>query len=220
MGFSTWDSSGTSNLLIAGAQDLSDRVLPAGRLREPLTAAASADALLVDGSSPAGIDRVQESARRRHGVPSSSARSAGHAGSHSGRAGVGRLPATSILAVAGIARPDRFFADLEAAHLRAQGEARVPRSSSVHRRRHRRASPATARDAGATLVLTTEKDAVRLAARRLGDLRIRGGPADRRHRALVRRLAPVERDSSRHSAPGTEHPAPGTQHPAPGRRHP
>ncbi len=48
------------DLLIAGAHDLSDRVLPAGRLREPLTAAASADALLVDGSGPADDDRFKD----------------------------------------------------------------------------------------------------------------------------------------------------------------
>jgi tetraacyldisaccharide 4'-kinase len=45
------------DLLIAGAHDLSDRVLPAGRLREPLTAAAAADARLGDGSGPAGDDQ-------------------------------------------------------------------------------------------------------------------------------------------------------------------
>ena len=69
------------DLLVACARTIcSDRVLPAGRLREPLTAAAAADALLVDGSSPAG-DRPRSrersaSARRSR----SSAGSAGRAG--------------------------------------------------------------------------------------------------------------------------------------------
>ena len=53
---------------------------------------------------------------------------------------------------------------------------RVPRSPSVHGARRRARSPRAAAATGATLVLTTEKDAVRLAACDLGDLPIASVP--------------------------------------------
>ena len=161
------------DLLVACSQDLRDRVLPAGRLREPLTAAASADALLVENPGPVTMDELKRAfgvstafhVERRIGRPR---------WLHSGE------PATigagaAIVAVAGIARPDRFFADLEAAQL-------APRTKLVFRDHH----PYTeadvariahaARDASAAIVLTTEKDAVRLAARDLGTLQIAAVP--------------------------------------------
>ena len=162
------------NLLITGRHDLNDRVLPAGRLREPLAAAAAADALLIDfrgdlrGDSSGDRDvaktlgvattfTVERTIGRPRWVKSGEAVSTG--------------PTDRVLAVAGIARPDRFFSDLEAAHLK-------PHATLVFRDHHpytdadvdRIAS--TARAAGATIILTTEKDAVRLSARELGDLPI------------------------------------------------
>jgi tetraacyldisaccharide 4'-kinase len=68
------------DLLVACSRDLSDQVLPAGRLREPLTAAASADALLVEARArPASTSSRKRSASARRSM--SSAGSAGHAGS-------------------------------------------------------------------------------------------------------------------------------------------
>ena len=157
------------DLLIAAGHDLGDQVLPAGRLREPLAAAASADALLVDEAGPAGgrdlattlgvrtVFRVD----RKIGPP---------CWMNSGEV-VSIGPTDKILAVAGIARPDRFFADLETANSK-------PHATLVFRDHHPYTDAdidriaRTARAAGATIVLTTEKDAVRLSARRLGDLQV------------------------------------------------
>ena len=53
------------DLLLADAADLTDRVLPAGRLREPISAARAADAVL---TIDAGEERIEE-LRRALGVP-------------------------------------------------------------------------------------------------------------------------------------------------------
>jgi tetraacyldisaccharide 4'-kinase len=155
------------DLLIAGGRDLGDQVLPAGRLREPLAAAASADALLVSNAGPDGgrnvaqtlgvgtVFRIERTIGRPRRVSSGEVVEIG--------------PADRILAVAGIARPDRFFADLEAANAK-------PHTTLVFRDHHPYTDAdidrigRSARAAGATIILTTEKDAVRLSAGRLGDL--------------------------------------------------
>ena len=157
------------DLLMADPGDLSDHVLPAGRLREPVGAAASADALLITGGSPASDDRLKRAlgvavtfrVRRSLGQPR---------WLETGQAADLRS-ADAILAVAGIARPERFFADLSAANLTIA-------ATETFRDHH----PYTdadverivrARDkAGATLVVTTEKDAVRLSAPSLRGLRV------------------------------------------------
>ena len=161
------------DLLVTGRHDLADQVLPAGRLREPLAAAAFADALLVDdhgsdGSANVAITlgvgtvfHVKRTIGRPRWMNSGEAVSIG--------------PADRILAVAGIARPDRFFADLEAANAK-------PHATLVFRDHHPYTDAdiarisRTARAAGATIVLTTGKDAVRLSARRLGDLQVAAVP--------------------------------------------
>jgi tetraacyldisaccharide 4'-kinase len=157
------------DLLLAEPDDLLDHVLPAGRLREPVGAAASADALLITGGS---TDR-DEHLKRALGV----------AVTFRVRRSIGRplwfetgQPAEVrsddvVLAVAGIARPERFFADLSAANM-------CIAATETFRDHH----PYTdadvdriirARDkAGAAFVVTTEKDAVRLSARQLRDLRV------------------------------------------------
>jgi tetraacyldisaccharide 4'-kinase len=152
------------DLLVAGRHDLHDQVLPAGRLREPLAAAASADALFIDVNGDRNVAKTLGVATVFHvertiGCPR---------WMNSGEA-VSIGPADRILAVAGIARPDRFFADLEAATAK-------PHATLVFRDHHPYTDAdidrigRTVRAAGATIVLTTEKDAVRLSARRLGDL--------------------------------------------------
>jgi tetraacyldisaccharide 4'-kinase len=161
------------DLLIADARDLADRVLPAGHLRESLTAAGLADALLIADDDAEGDLRLRRElgirtafrVRRVLGTP----RWIG--------SGDGADPAADeiVLAVAGIARPERFFADLTAAGWRVAG-------TEVFRDHHPYTDADAARIAraahgvAATLVLTTEKDGVRLAARDLGDLRIAAVP--------------------------------------------
>ena len=50
------------DLLLLSEEDLSDRPLPGGRLREPLTAAAVADAALVSAGYSTAVDRVARTA--------------------------------------------------------------------------------------------------------------------------------------------------------------
>jgi tetraacyldisaccharide 4'-kinase len=157
------------DLLLAEPDDLLDQVLPAGRLREPVGAAASADALLITGGSPA----TDEPLKRALGVPVTFRvrRSMGPPRWLENGQPAEIRSKEVILAVAGIARPERFFADLSEANLSVT-------ATETFRDHH----PYTdadverivrARDkAGATLVVTTEKDAVRLSVRALRDLRV------------------------------------------------
>lgn len=147
------------NLLMLSPDDLDERLLPAGRLREPLAAASAADAVLVTGTDEevsvvAARTRVKTTFRVviRYGLPklvepfgSTLARSA---------------PAR-VLAVAGIARPERFFIAL-----RQQGWD-VARQLAF--RDHHwfdvgdlKLMLWTARHVGAEVIFTTEKDAMRL----------------------------------------------------------
>jgi tetraacyldisaccharide 4'-kinase len=144
------------DIVIVTAEDLDDRPVPFGRLREPVAALAHADAIVVDGSTvaPAAFGSTPTFALRRalgalaplepdRSWPESRGR---------------------VVAVAGIARPERFF--------RALAEAGWTVAESVSFPDHHRYS---ARDltgiahiatrAGAP-VLTTAKDAMRLLAMR------------------------------------------------------
>jgi tetraacyldisaccharide 4'-kinase len=139
------------DLLIVDRDDLDERLLPFGRLREPIDAVRHADALLVANgrraAAFAGAARTFDLVRRA-GTP----RSVGAAAI---------APGDPVVLVAAIARPDRFRADAEAAGW-------VVRDALVFRDHHR----FTARDlarmagrvraAGARAVLTTEKDVMRL----------------------------------------------------------
>jgi tetraacyldisaccharide 4'-kinase len=152
---------GTDLLLISEA-DLDDRPLPAGRLRESLAAAASADAALVVAESDAAAQKVGRACR-----VSSVFRVTRHLGAPYGIAtpdGSWSLPAGSrVFAVAAIARPERFFADVAALGWETAG--------TMTFRDHHPFTPqdleriiAAAQAASAGAVLTTEKDAVRLEA--------------------------------------------------------
>lgn len=149
------------NLLAVARRDLDEQVLPSGRLREPLDAATSADALLV-----AGTDEDGEAIGRRLGVELVF-RVALLFGTAALLDPLGAaLPAAAarrVVAVAGIARPERLFAAL-----RAEGWEVV--RELVFRDHHWFSAgdlasiERTAREAGVGIVMTTEKDAARLAA--------------------------------------------------------
>lgn len=150
------------DLLIVSPADLSARVLPAGPLREPLDAARHADAVIVTGTGEeaarvAAVLRVQRAFgmtplydRPRlvqpYGAPLE--------GSSGGR----------VLAVAGIARPGRFFEALQRLGWDVAGTL-VFRDHHWFDARDLRRVDAAARRAGAHLVMTTEKDAVRIGDR-------------------------------------------------------
>jgi tetraacyldisaccharide 4'-kinase len=155
-GFQHFDLRRDADILVVAREDLEQpETLPAGRLREPIDAAAAADAIVVldDGIGAAlgGNGRPVWRGRRRHG----SARLADAAAT----------PVTPsegpVVAVAGIAQPSAFFGDLRAAGWTIVRE--------LPFRDHHRYTAAdleriagAARDAGARLIVTTEKDLVRL----------------------------------------------------------
>lgn len=146
------------DLLLASEDDLSDRVLPAGHLREPLDSATVADALIV----PAERDDAVESVRRALGVKTAfrMSRSIPRATSSAG-----------VFAVAGIARPERFVSDLRAAGWTLAGTMAFPDHHDYGRADVERIV-AAARAAGAGTIVTTEKDVVRLEGHALGGLRL------------------------------------------------
>jgi len=144
------------DVLVMPASDLDEAVLPSGRLREPLDAASSADCVLVPGSDDdvtrvaATFDRMPVFRVTNHYGPLQ-----GHdASAQSG---------TRVVAVAGIARPERFFSALRGQGYDLVREVRFPdhhwySAGDLDRIR------AIAKETGADRVVTTEKDAVRVGA--------------------------------------------------------
>jgi tetraacyldisaccharide 4'-kinase len=135
------------DLLLADGDVLEDRVLPAGRLREPLEAAKFADAVLVTS------DVQKVAAKLGVNTAFTMSRTLGDP------AGISKDQ--PVFAVAGVARPERFFDDLRAAGWRVAG--------TLAFRDHHRFTPgdiarirSAANAAGAAAVLTTAKDAVRV----------------------------------------------------------
>jgi tetraacyldisaccharide 4'-kinase len=142
------------DMLVMPASDLDDAVLPSGRLREPLDAASSADCVLVPGSD----DDVARVATAFDRMPVF--RVANHHGPL--QAADASTPGTRVVAVAGIARPERLFSTLRQLGYEVVREIRFPdhhwySSADLDRIR------AVAKDNGAALIVTTEKDAVRVA---------------------------------------------------------
>ena len=142
-GFQHFDLMRDIDLLVAPeAEDV--RTLPAGRLREPMDAAAAADALLVEEPGSAdGLRSVVPAVftfRRRL---------------------MGPQPDRPAFAFAGIARPERFYRDLKEAGWELRGS-RSFRDHHPYSRRDVEAVVHEARASGAQIILTTEKDAVRL----------------------------------------------------------
>jgi tetraacyldisaccharide 4'-kinase len=151
------------DLLLVSEDDLTDRVLPAGRLREPLTSAAAADAVIVSASAEEGVERV----RRALGISSAFRlhRKIGGpriVGRDAGRASADIKP--PFFAVAGIARPERFFGDLADAGWQLAGTMTFGDHHQFTDADLARIAGA-ARAAGAATVVTTEKDGVRLEGR-------------------------------------------------------
>jgi tetraacyldisaccharide 4'-kinase len=154
-GFQHFDLMRDVDLLVSPDASEGTRTLPFGRLREPLDAASAADALLVEtpglGVRRAGLE-LQDSPYINKPTFTFSRRLAGPA------------PARPAFAFAGIAKPGRFFGDLEKAGWKLTGR----RSFGDHH--HYSESEIeeiarAARSSGAEVILTTEKDMVRLGVR-------------------------------------------------------
>jgi tetraacyldisaccharide 4'-kinase len=150
-GFQHFDLMRDIDLLVAPDVSEGTRTLPFGRLREPLDAASAADALLVD----AGVRVADLKVGPAGAVRQTFAFSRSLAGPVSDR------PA---FAFAGIAMPQRFFGDLEKAGWKLMGR----RSFGDHHHYSEREIEEVARAAkssGAEVILTTEKDMVRIGVR-------------------------------------------------------
>ncbi len=139
------------DLVLVGRDDVAHPVtLPGGRLREPLDTLVAADAVLVEEGvviETAGLDLPTYSIRRE--IPTDRGATAA--------AAAGR----PVLAVAGIASPARFFRDLR--------ETGWSVADTMAYRDHHRFTRgdvdrmvANARKAEAAMIVTTEKDYVRL----------------------------------------------------------
>jgi tetraacyldisaccharide 4'-kinase len=154
------------DLVVIAPQDLTDRRVPFGRLREAASALARADAVIVDqddttNETEAGSLNVPRPVpvfqlRRAHGRPVPLENGAPWPAS-----------VNSVVAVAGIARPDRFSASLTRA---GWNVARMLPFGDHHRYRARDLEMirAAVQATHADVVVTTAKDAVRL--ERLGPL--------------------------------------------------
>ena len=161
------------DLLVTGEDDLHDQPLPAGRLRERLAAARNADAVIVDAGYLPAAERVGRAlgvtqvfrGTRVLGPP----RMVG-----SGDTVV--VPEKSrVFATAGIARPERFFADLSAADWQVVGTMPFRDHHQFTQGDVKRIGVA-AKASAASIILTTDKDAVRFAASDLADLPIAAVP--------------------------------------------
>ncbi len=160
-GFQHFDLMRDVDLLVA--PDASDtRTLPFGRLREPLDAASAADALLIElpglgMQDPAYVLELQDPPYMKVAKPTFT---------FSRRLG-GPAPERPAFAFAGIAKPQRFFDDLEKAGWTLTGR----RSFGDHHHYSKQEIEEVTRAAkssGAEVILTTEKDIVRLGSEEKG----------------------------------------------------
>jgi len=172
-GFQHFQLARDVDLLVTSEDDLSDRPLPAGHLREPLAVAVNADAAIVDAGYLPAAERVG----RVLGVPRAflTTRLLGPPRMVVNGDTVVVPKHSRVFATAAIARPDRFFAELTAAEWHVVGT-RPFRDHHQFSARDIERIAAAARSAAAAIILTTDKDAVRFAARDLGDMLIAAVP--------------------------------------------
>ena len=142
------------DLVVVTPEDLTGSRAPFGRLREPVSALARAHAVIVDGPAPAHLPAAPHAAvlsLRRAIRPPVGLESSAPLSDTRG----------PVVALAGIARPERFKLALESAGWTV---ARLMAFRDHHRYTHRDldAIVRAAREARAIAILTTEKDAVRL----------------------------------------------------------
>ena len=148
------------DLVLVDAQDLEERrTLPGGRLREPIDTLARADAVAFAGDVEAARPRLAALGARR--VFQLTRRLERPRRCNAPEVPAAIAPGARVLAVAGIARPERFAAALKAAGWIVAGELwfrdHHPYGAADVERMLRRAA-----ETRADAVLTTEKDLVRL----------------------------------------------------------
>jgi tetraacyldisaccharide 4'-kinase len=150
------------DLLVVSPHDLQEQVLPAGRLREPADAARVADAVIVPGSND---DAARVASRL--GVATSFTMTMRFGSLRPLTAGES-MPVegsgANVVAVAGIARPARFFDAVRAQGFDLVGEVTF-RDHHWFTASDLESIARQAATARAEVVITTEKDAVRIGAR-------------------------------------------------------
>jgi tetraacyldisaccharide 4'-kinase len=170
-GFQHFDLLRDVDLLVAPDPRGDMRTLPAGRLREPIDAARSADALLVELTSELSATSCERSADSWELIADSCKATAERLGVPVAFGFVRRIKGAAstdpAFAFAGIARPERFFGDLEAGGWQLVGR-RSFRDHHPYSRHDLAALTEAARRAGAKVLVTTEKDSARM--RHLGPL--------------------------------------------------
>ena len=135
------------DIVLLPERDRQDTLLPVGRLREPLSALRRADAVVVEPQAPPPPQAVSVwSVSRKVTVPSSATR-----------------PNTKVVAFCGIAHPRQFFDSLKAAGANVVATVTFRDHHPYSQSDVDRLMQARAR-AAADCLLTTEKDAVKLAA--------------------------------------------------------
>jgi tetraacyldisaccharide 4'-kinase len=152
------------DLVLVDPADEADRPLPSGRLREPLTTLVRADAIIVPGVPL--LDARELAARWQVAKAFTVTRTPAVPRLVDPWGAPPRVPRSApVVAMAGIAAPERFFDALERDGWTVRDRIAFP---DHHRfKEHDLAKMAArVRETGAELVLTTEKDAVRLLALR------------------------------------------------------
>jgi tetraacyldisaccharide 4'-kinase len=132
------------DIVLLAPGDLTDRLLPSGRLREPLSSLKRADAIVLPPDVPAEHAALQGKLiwRMQRDIVVASVSSA-------------------PLVFCGLARPQQFFAQVRAAGITPAAEL-VFRDHHAYNRKDIQRLLALRRDLGAGGFLTTEKDAVNL----------------------------------------------------------
>jgi tetraacyldisaccharide 4'-kinase len=139
-----------ADILLLNRADWCDTLLPAGNLREPLRAARRAGVIAIPADDP-----ELESELRAWGWQ-------GPVWRLHRRMEVPHVE-DPVAAFCGIARPEQFFAGLEAGGLRL-AECKAFRDHHTYTEADVRSLAALARAAGASALVTTDKDAVRLSS--------------------------------------------------------
>jgi len=184
-GFQHFELMRDIDLLIAPDALDDARTLPSGRFREPLDAASAADALMVE--VPLGMAGLEVQDPPYMQDPQGRRADDRRAGLQASlgvplafeftRRLAGPAPDKPAFAFAGIARPERFYTDLEKSGWQITGR-RSFRDHYHYARRDIEALTAEARQSGAQVMLTTEKDAVRLRNGSRSDLPIVAMPQE------------------------------------------
>jgi tetraacyldisaccharide 4'-kinase len=144
-------------MLLVSPDDLDERVLPSGRLREGLDAARAADAVIVTGTS-------DDAARVSGALGVTTAFRVATTFGVLRPLGEGEAPVPAgarVVAVAGIARPERFFHAVRAQGWNVVAELRYP-DHHWYTAKDLAGINNVAQESRARAVVTTEKDAVRV----------------------------------------------------------